>query len=119
MVIIENIYYDYGKWTLLPQTIITLNKVIQAMKSNQKMTLEIISNTDSRGSDDYNLKLSQKRAQSAVDFIVSKGTAKKRLTAIGMGEKNPVNRCTEGVTCTEEEFAQNRRTEFKIKKGKK
>jgi outer membrane protein OmpA-like peptidoglycan-associated protein len=114
--IIENVYYDYQKWNLLPQAFITLDKVVSAMKANKDLTLEIVSNTDCRGSEDYNMKLSQKRAQSAVNYLISKGIGKNRLTAIGKGESNPVNRCTEGVECSEEEYAQNRRTEFNIKK---
>lgn len=117
--IIENIYYDYQKWDLLPQANITLDKVVKAMKTNKDLTLEVISNTDSRGSEVYNLKLSQKRAQAAVNYIVSKGIGKGRLKAIGKGETMPVNRCTEGVECSEEEYAQNRRTEFNIKRGAK
>ena len=113
--IVENIYYDYQKSDLGPQAIITLNKVVKAMKENKAMELEVLANTDSRGSDEYNLKLSQKRAQAAVRYIVSKGIAKNRLTAIGQGETKPLNKCTEGVACTDEEYAQNRRTEFNVK----
>ncbi len=115
MTIIENVYYDYQKWNLLPQAIITLDKVVKAMKTNKNMKLEIISNTDARGAEDYNLKLSQKRAQAAVNYLILKGINKTRLTAVGKGESQPVNRCTEGVVCTEEEYAENRRTEFVIK----
>jgi outer membrane protein OmpA-like peptidoglycan-associated protein len=117
--IIENVYYDYQKWTLMPQANITLDKIVKAMKGNKDMTLEVVSNTDARGSEEYNLKLSQKRAQSVVNYLVSKGISKNRLTAIGMGETKPVNRCVEGVVCSEEEYAQNRRTEFNIKSGAK
>lgn len=119
MTIIENIYYDYEKWDLLPQALITLDKVAQALKGNTGMALEIVSNTDSRGSDDYNLKLSKKRAQAAVDYLISKGINKKQLSAIGNGETKPVNRCKEGVECSDEEYAQNRRTEFNIKSSVK
>lgn len=116
--IIENVYYDYQKWNLLPQANIALDKVVKAMKANKEMTLEIVANTDSRGSEEYNLKLSQKRAEAVVNYIASKGISRKRLTAIGMGETKPVNRCTEGVECSEEEYAQNRRTEFNVKNGR-
>lgn len=117
--IIESIYYEYQKWNLMPQANIPLDKVVKAMKANKDMTLEVVANTDCRGSEEYNLKLSQKRAQAAVDYLVRKGISKNRLSAIGMGEKNPVNKCTEGVFCTDEEYAQNRRTEFNIGSGTK
>src|ERR1035437_6359788 len=119
MTIIENVYYDYGKWDLLPQAVITLNKVINVMKANPGVTIEVLSHTDSRGNSDFNLELSQKRAQTAVDYIISKGVDKKRLVAIGKGETRLANKCKDGVDCTEEEHAQNRRTEFKVKKGGK
>ncbi len=119
MTIIENVYYDYQKWNLLPQTIITLNKVVGVMKASPDITLDLISHTDSRGSDEFNMKLSEKRAQTAVDYIIAKGIDKKRLTAIGKGETQLVNKCKNGVECSEEEHAQNRRTEFKVKKAGK
>lgn len=118
MTIIENVYYEYQKFDLLPQTIITLNKVIDVMKANPDITIDLISHTDSRGTDEFNMKLSEKRAQTAVDYVISKGIAKSRLTAKGLGESRLVNKCKDGVDCTEEEHAQNRRTEFKVKKGK-
>ncbi|HEY4799201.1 MAG TPA: OmpA family protein, partial [Bacteroidia bacterium] len=117
MTIIENVYYDYQKWDLLPQTIITLNKVVGVMKASPDVTIDLISHTDARGSAEFNLQLSQKRAQAAVDYIVSKGIDKKRINAIGKGETQLVNKCKDGVDCTEEEHAQNRRTEFKVKKA--
>jgi peptidoglycan-associated lipoprotein len=64
------------------------------------------------------LKLSQKRAQAAVDYIISKGIEKQRLTATGFGESRLKNHCKDGVECSEEEHAQNRRTEFKIHRKK-
>ena len=115
MSIIENVYYDYQKWDLLPQTVITLNKVVRAMKANKNVIIEVLANTDARGSDAYNMKLSQRRARAVVNYIISKGINKNRLTAIGNGETKPLNRCSEGVACTEGEYARNRRTEFNIK----
>ncbi|MCB0781243.1 MAG: OmpA family protein, partial [Flavobacteriales bacterium] len=69
---------------------------------------------DSRASDTYNLVLSEARANSAVDYLVRKGVDPERIVARGYGENRPVNKCTDGVTCTEEEHQQNRRTEFKV-----
>lgn len=119
MTIIENVYYEYQKWNLLPQTIITLNKVIEVMKVSPDITVDLISHTDSRGSNSFNMMLSQKRAQKAVDYIISRGITKNRLVAKGMGELQLVNQCKDGVECSEEDHAQNRRSEFKVKKGSK
>jgi len=83
-------------------------------KDNKDLTIEIGSHTDSRGSDAYNLKLSQARAQSVVDYLIGKGIAPERLVAVGYGETKLVNRCSNGVDCTEEEHQKNRRTTFRI-----
>ncbi|MFH1005835.1 MAG: OmpA family protein [Bacteroidota bacterium] len=117
--IIENIYYNYGKWDLLPEGIITLNKVINVLKKNSDITIEIFSHTDARGTIEFNMDLSQKRAQSAINYIISKGVDKNRLGGKGMGETKIINRCKDGVECSEDEHAPNRRTEFKVKKGQK
>jgi len=76
--------------------------------------IELGSHTDSRGKGDYNLTLSQKRAESAVQYIISRGIEKNRITARGYGETQLVNKCANGVICTKEEHQLNRRTEFKI-----
>ncbi|MCC7303649.1 MAG: OmpA family protein [Bacteroidia bacterium] len=116
--IIENIYYEYDKWDLLPEARIVLDKVVQVMKMNPGITIEIYAHTDSRSSTDYNQKLSEKRAKAAADYIASKGIDKKRLTSKGMGEQKVLNKCKDGVECTEDEHAKNRRTEFKIQTKK-
>ena len=72
------------------------------------------SKTHRRGSVDYNPDLSQKRAESVVNYLISKGISKSRLVAKGYGESKPINKCIDGVICTEEEYQQNRRTTFKI-----
>ncbi|MEK6615939.1 MAG: OmpA family protein, partial [Bacteroidota bacterium] len=113
--ITESIYYDYGKWELLPSAGIILNKVVDVMTKNTGIVIEIISHTDSRGTNEFNLSLSQKRAQAAVDYVLSKGIAKEKISGKGMGEKQLVNRCKDGTECSEEEHSQNRRTEFIIK----
>lgn len=117
MTIIENIYYEYQKWDLGPQAIINLNKVAEIMAENSDIVILLMAHTDARGTAEFNAELSQKRAQVAVDYIISKGINKSRLTARGMGESKLVNRCKDGVECYEEEHAQNRRTEFRVKKG--
>jgi outer membrane protein OmpA-like peptidoglycan-associated protein len=110
----ENIFYDYDKWDILPESEIELNKLVEIMNDNPSWKVELGSHTDARGSDSYNEKLSQKRSDSAVNYIVNKGISKNRITAKGYGETQLINRCKNGVECSDEEHRQNRRTEFKI-----
>jgi outer membrane protein OmpA-like peptidoglycan-associated protein len=81
---------------------------------NPQLKVELSSHTDSRGSTNYNLKLSQARAKSAVRYLVSHGVEPERVNAKGSGESQPVNKCENGVRCTEQEHRQNRRTEIFI-----
>ena len=81
------------------------------------MVIELGSHTDSRGNDDYNMKLSQKRAESARQYLLDKGITAARIKAQGYGESQIINQCKNGVKCTDEEHQQNRRTEFKILSG--
>jgi peptidoglycan-associated lipoprotein len=83
------------------------------MKSNPDIRVEIGSHTDSRGSDQYNLSLSQKRARAAMEYPIHNGIDPKRRKAIGYGEQLPLNRCSNGADCAEEEFPVNGRTGFK------
>jgi outer membrane protein OmpA-like peptidoglycan-associated protein len=114
LLIIENIYYNYNDWHILPAAEITLEKVAKVMQMDPNIVIEISSHTDARGSDGANLELSKKRAQAVVDYLVKRGIDKKRLVAIGYGESRLLNRCGNGVECSEDEHAKNRRTEFKI-----
>ncbi|MCW3125961.1 MAG: hypothetical protein JWO03_1619 [Bacteroidetes bacterium] len=114
MIVIPNIYYDYDKASLRPESKVILDSVLSFFKDNKDLVIEIGSHTDSRGSDAYNLKLSQARAQSVVDYLVEKGIARERLIATGYGETKLVNKCANGVECTEEEHVRNRRTTFRI-----
>jgi len=112
---VQNLYYDLGKWNLTRAARNELNKVITLMKDNPSLTLELGSHTDSRGSSESNLELSNKRAKSAVNYLVKRrGIAKNRLTFKGYGETEILNECTNGVKCPEEDHAINRRTELKI-----
>lgn len=88
--------------------------LVNLMKSKGGLRIEIASHTDSRSDDNYNLALSQQRAQSVVNYLVSKGISRNRLVARGFGETKLKNNCSNGVECTEEEHHQNRRTEFRI-----
>lgn len=117
---LDNIYYDLDKWAIRPDAAIELNKLVKILKDNPTMEIELSSHTDCRGTATYNMELSKKRAESAVEYIATQGIEKKRMTAAGYGESRLVNYCQcEGdfeVKCAEERHQANRRTEFKIKK---
>lgn len=108
------IYYDLNKADIRIDAANELDKIVLALQDNPKVKIELGSHTDSRSSTEYNQALSQRRAESAVRYIVSKGIDPERIRAKGYGESQLVNRCADGVECTEEEHQQNRRTEFKV-----
>lgn len=87
---IEGVEYDFAKATLRPSSREVLDKIVDLLKLNDNLSIELSSHTDSRGNDAYNLKLSQARAQSCVDYLILKGIPKKRLLAKGYGETRPV-----------------------------
>ncbi len=111
---IDNIYYDLGKYNIRTDAGKELDKLIDILNQYPSMTIELRSHTDSRGSDQSNMTLSQNRAQSAVKYIVSKGINQSRMIAKGYGETDLLNSCANGIKCSEEEHQLNRRTEFKI-----
>jgi outer membrane protein OmpA-like peptidoglycan-associated protein len=112
---IPNIYYDLGKWNIRKDAAVELDKVVVFLNDNPAISIELGSHTDSRGNPTSNQSLSQKRAQSAVDYIVKKGgVAKERIIAKGYGESMLKNHCADGVTCSESEHQENRRTEIRI-----
>lgn len=111
---INTIYYDLDKSDIRPDAAIELDKIVQFLNDNNYVNLELGSHTDSRASFSYNNKLSQRRAEAAVNYIVSRGIAKNRLRAKGYGESQLINECADGVTCSEEMHQENRRTEFII-----
>ncbi|TLM95632.1 hypothetical protein FDY95_05115 [Hymenobacter jeollabukensis] len=111
-IVVENIFYDYNKWDIRPDAATELDKLVQTLVDNPDINIELSSHTDSRGKDAFNQTLSQKRAQSAVDYIISKGIPAARITAKGYGEMKPVIKNAK----TEEEHQKNRRTEFKVTK---
>jgi outer membrane protein OmpA-like peptidoglycan-associated protein len=113
---LENIYYDFDKWNIRPDAAVELDKLVKIMTDNPTIWIELGSHTDSRGKDSYNLNLSQKRAESAVQYIISRGVDKNRIAAKGYGETKLLNKCANGVDCSEEAHQLNRRTEFKIVK---
>lgn len=112
--VFENIYYDLDKSFIRTDAAIELDKIVTILKDNPTILTELGSHCDSRGSDDYNKELSQRRAEEAVAYIVSKGIKSERIKAQGYGESKLVNNCRNGVQCTDEKHQKNRRTEFKI-----
>jgi len=113
-IVLENLYYDFDKHEIRPDAALVLNQVVRVMRDNPGLRIELSSHTDSRGSDSYNMRLSQRRAQAAVDYIVGRGIAAERLQARGYGESRLVNQCAEGVNCSEPEHQANRRTELEV-----
>lgn len=134
---LPNIYYDFDRWELRPESMVSLDKLVETLNDNPNVTIELMSHTDSRANDEYNLELSQKRAQSVVNYLISKGIEIERLSAKGYGESIPKTVDAElsaqypflkqGVTLNEQfinsltseeqrEIAHqiNRRTEFRV-----
>jgi len=113
-VVLPNIYYDLDKWFIRHDADIELQKVIDFMKKYPDAIIELSSHTDCRASFKYNMTLSQKRAESAVEFISKAGINKNRMVARGYGETKLINKCADGAQCSEQEHQMNRRTEVKI-----
>jgi peptidoglycan-associated lipoprotein len=112
---VGNIYFAFDKSNILPEAEITLNKVVAIMNKYPDLEIEIGSHADSRGSNPYNMALSERRAASTLEYIVSQGISRDRLTSKGYGETVPIVDCeAESITCTKAQFALNRRSEFTI-----
>lgn len=111
---LENIYYDFDKYNIRPDAAMILDELVRTLRDNPTLKIELSSHTDSRGSHAYNETLSQRRAQSAVDYLVSRGIARDRMVAKGYGETQLVNRCADGVACSSAEHQANRRTEVTV-----
>jgi outer membrane protein OmpA-like peptidoglycan-associated protein len=114
--VVEYVNYELGKYSLNKDAEALLDQIVAILKENPQAKLEVISHTDSHGEDAANLSLSEKRSHAVVNYLVSKGIQKKRLKAIGKGETVIRNRCLNGVNCSDEEHAFNRRTEFNFTK---
>jgi outer membrane protein OmpA-like peptidoglycan-associated protein len=112
--IIKNIDYKTNSAEIKTESLKMLDEIVAYLVSNPNLKLTINSFTDSRGDDASNLALSQKRADKVLEYFISKGIQKERLTAKGLGETQMLNRCTNGVECSEKEHQVNRRTEFKV-----
>ena len=108
------IYFDFDKHNIRPDAEIEIAKILAAMREYSQLVIHIESHTDSRGSDDYNILLSERRAQSTLNWLVEKGIDRSRLSAKGYGETQPINQCTNGARCSEEDHQLNRRSMFII-----
>ena len=86
---LPNILYDFGKWDLRPESMVSLDKLVETLLDNPNVTIELMSHTDSRDTEEYNLNLSQKRAQVVVQYLIDKGIEAERLAAKGYGESTP------------------------------
>ncbi len=106
------IYFDYDKYNIRPDAAIELARVISVMKRIPTLVISARSHTDSRGHDSYNLKLSDNRAKSTVEYIISQGIESSSISGEGYGETQLVNKCSNGVKCSDEEHQLNRRSEF-------
>jgi outer membrane protein OmpA-like peptidoglycan-associated protein len=111
---LENIYYNTDDYKVRDFSKKELDKLANTLKRYPNMIIEIASHTDTRGNSSTNLALSQKRANEVRKYLLSRGVEKNRIKAVGKGETEPLNACSDGVQCTEAEHQRNRRTEFKI-----
>ena len=109
-IVLENIYYDLDRANIRDDAALELNKLVRILIDNPKISIELSSHTDDRATVEYNLDLSQRRAESAVNYIISKGISKNRLIAKGYGESELIIK----NATSEEEHQINRRTEFKV-----
>jgi outer membrane protein OmpA-like peptidoglycan-associated protein len=108
---LNNVFFDFDKWDLRPESYVELNRVVELMNNNPSIEIEMSAHTDSYGSDDYNFKLSDERARSVREYILSQGIAAPRIISQGYGETKPV-----AENDTDENRQLNRRVEFKILK---
>jgi len=116
VIALENIYYDFNKSSIRRGSTPDLDALVKLMQTYPSMEIEMTAHTDSRGSKDYNLQLSLKRAESAKQYLISHDIDPERIRAFGYGESQPRNHCIEGIECSESEHQYNRRTEVKITK---
>lgn len=112
-IVLENIYYDFDRWEIRPDAEPALRDLAKLLTNNPDIIIELASHTDCRGSAGYNQELSQRRAESAVDYLIQLGIASSRLRARGYGESNPAIDCI-CAQCSEDEHQKNRRTTFRI-----
>ena len=114
---LDTIYFDLDKVQIRPDAEVELQKIIVAMKSYPNVRIDVRSHTDSRAGDEYNQILSNKRAKATINYIIEKsGISTERIFGRGYGESQLVNKCSNGIDCSESKQALNRRSEFIILK---
>jgi peptidoglycan-associated lipoprotein len=111
---LEQIFFDFDQAVIRRQAAATLKDLVTIMKKYPEMNVEVSAHTDVRGSSEYNLLLSNKRAASTMKYLINQGINKNRLRSIGYGEMQPLNNCIKEVLCSDEEYEINRRCEFTI-----
>ncbi|RYG05559.1 MAG: OmpA family protein, partial [Chitinophagaceae bacterium] len=109
---LNNVFFDFDKYDLRPESFVELDRVVKLLKENPTIEIEMSAHTDSKGSDEYNFRLSDNRAKSVRQYIISKGISESRIISQGYGETRP-----EVPNDTDENRQINRRVEFKILKG--
>lgn len=114
IIVLENIYYDFNKSAIQKGAAEELDAVAALMKKYPSMRIELISHTDSRGTNSYNLELAERRAFAAKDYLTARGVDGTRIETHPKGEQEIRNRCVDGVVCSDEEHRYNRRTEIKV-----
>jgi outer membrane protein OmpA-like peptidoglycan-associated protein len=110
------IHFDLGKYNIRPDAEVELAKILDVLEQYPQIEIDIRSHTDSRQSAEKNKILSQNRAASTLEWLIKKGITQNRLTAKGYGESQLLNKCADGVKCSEEEHQANRRSEFIVTK---
>jgi len=108
------IYFDFDQSTIRRDAQIELMKVVEVMLQHPTLQVDVRSHTDSRGNDAYNMKLSDRRAQATINWMISQGIEASRLSGKGYGESQLLNKCSNGVQCSDAEHQLNRRSEFII-----
>lgn len=114
VIVLDNIYYDFNKSAIRKSDAGELNGLANILNEYPDLTIELTSHTDTRGSAEYNMELSQKRSESSKNYLVLLGVAENRIVIRAAGESMPRNHCTDDVSCTEAEHQFNRRTEVRI-----
>lgn len=111
---LPEVYYNFNSYYLNVASRKSLDPLVDFLKKNGTLKIEIHAHTDAQGPEGYNKTLSQRRAESVVDYLISNGIQKERMSARGFGESELTNKCADGVPCTDDEHAKNRRTAFAI-----
>ncbi len=113
-VLVRNIYFAFGSWSIEKEYTKTLDTLTKKLRFEPNIDIEVGAHTDCRGSARFNKWLSERRAQATVNYMIKHGVNKDRIAGKGYGESRPINGCRDGVKCNDAQYAANRRIEFKI-----